>query len=127
MPQNSDDAPPGNLRKHASVQVKTSTIISLQNQAPNLHAETQTPNLADDDSYEASVLRGGPRPGTARQQKSFRFYINGAARRRQEMTLSDRFLKLAADDSDSDILLGELNLTLDCERLQIDSSNLIYT
>ena len=47
--------------RDVGVQVKTqSTIISLQKKNVSLSASTQTPDLENDDSYEAELLRGGP-------------------------------------------------------------------
>ena len=44
------------------VQVKTQTILSLQRKNVSLSASTQTPNIDTEDSYEAMLLRGGPKP-----------------------------------------------------------------
>ena len=107
MPQESDGVQ-GVTSKDGSIKVKASTINTLQKQSTKQNAETQTQHLDKDDSYEAYVLQGGPWKSTStRQQAPLRFYINGAARQRQNKTLSERFLSLADDDSDLNLLLGE--------------------
>lgn len=92
--------------KDAEVQVKMSSIITLQKKALMLSASTQTPNLDTDDSYEAQLLRGGPLkpvnqvfpgifPITSGPQGDppieIKLYMNKTLRERQHFTLTSRF------------------------------------
>ncbi|XP_067936675.1 uncharacterized protein [Watersipora subatra] len=109
------------VTKDVGVQVKTqSTIISLQKKTVSLSASTQTPDLQKDDSYEATLLRGGPLEATCPtcQRKLLdsssdepsgettsgsemlaRLFTNGNERPRQFKSLSVRFA--GADDKSS--------------------------
>lgn len=109
--------------RDVGVQVKTqSTIISLQKKNVSLSASTQTPDLDKEDSYEASLLRGGPLvPPTdtcvhcnynmsdsqvSEPKIVTRMFINRRQRTRQFNSLSDRFAD--ATDNIDDLLLGKL-------------------
>lgn len=82
------------------VQVKTSNFISLQRKVTTITAETQTPNLETDDTYEAALLRGRPLKVVKNPEKPtiLKFCLNMKKRQRSSSGLSARFKTLPYDE-----------------------------